>query len=112
MARRRPGELSDWPCPMLSQCTIALDSSQAVRYSPPMAKTTTRKSISDRIREEIEARGLTGYRVSKESGLSEPTVYRFLRGEGDPTIESLDKLLAFLGWDVGPVKPASKGGRR
>jgi len=39
-----------------------------------------RITIDERVRREIERRGVTGYRISKEVGVSEPTICRFMHG--------------------------------
>lgn len=62
--------------------------------------------LSDRIRREIRRRKWSNAFVSRETGLTEPGVSRFMAGEREPSGETLDKLLHMLGakikFDLGP----------
>ncbi len=62
-------------------------------------------SISDRLRAAIVAAG-TVYRVAKGSGVSQPVLWRFLRGERGLTLDTVDKLAEFLRLDLSPAPKA------
>ncbi len=74
---------------------------QAWWYSARMA---FKPRLAERIRREIKARGLTGYRVAKDTGISEPAVGRFLNGKS-LTLENAERVLEYL--DVEIVFPAA-----
>ncbi|MHB8969722.1 MAG: helix-turn-helix domain-containing protein [Pirellulaceae bacterium] len=52
--------------------------------------------ISDQLRQAIDESGLTRYRISKETGISQVTLSRFYHGERGLTLKALDKLGACL----------------
>lgn len=58
--------------------------------------------LADRIRAEIERRGISGYRLTRDTGLNESTVLRFLRGGGNLTLDNAAVVIDYLGWTVGP----------
>lgn len=58
------------------------------------------KPLSDRIRREIRRRKWSNAFVSRETGLTEAGVSRFMAGEREPTGETLDRLLRMLGATV------------
>ncbi|MCC6971074.1 MAG: helix-turn-helix transcriptional regulator [Phycisphaerales bacterium] len=59
-----------------------------------------KKSIDERIRQEIRSRGLSAYRVAKETGISEPAVGRFMNAGKTLTLANAEKMLAFLGAEI------------
>ena len=78
-----------------------------------MAKKSTRRSkLSDQIRQAIETCGVTRYRIAKETGISQPTLSRFMSGERGLTMKALDKLADFLGLNIttGKRPRRQKGG--
>jgi transcriptional regulator with XRE-family HTH domain len=66
-----------------------------------------RVKLSDQIRQEVDASGLTRYRISKELGIAESTMSRFMSGKGGLSMEYLDGLADLLGLDL-----ASEKGRK
>jgi transcriptional regulator with XRE-family HTH domain len=60
------------------------------------------KGLADRIRQEINRRGWSMYRLAKEAGVAESTASRFMRGENDPDLTTLEKYLRAIDWVVGP----------
>jgi predicted transcriptional regulator len=66
-----------------------------------MAK-DAQSGLAGLIRGEVLRRGWTAYRLSKESGISEPTARRFLAGHHDPSLSNIEKILHSLEWTVGP----------
>lgn len=59
-----------------------------------------RKTMSDRLREAIKNSGKTVYRISQESGVSHPVIFRFLSGERDIRLETAEKLAVALGLEL------------
>jgi transcriptional regulator with XRE-family HTH domain len=67
-----------------------------------MAKKTT--TIVDQLREAIEQSGLTAYRLSKETGVLESTLSRFLSGERDIRLETAAAIAEHLGLQLVKMK--------
>ena len=59
-------------------------------------KPSKRVRLSDQLRKAIETSGMSRYRISKETELSEPTLSRFMSGERGLTTTALDNLADFL----------------
>jgi plasmid maintenance system antidote protein VapI len=55
------------------------------------------RSLVDELRRAIVNCGETEYRVAKESGVPQPVLNRFLRGERGISLETAAKLSAYLG---------------
>lgn len=66
-----------------------------------------RIQLSDQIRQAVENCGQTRYRIAKETGISEPTLSRFMSGERGLPMLTLDRLADHLGLDI----VQSKGGK-
>lgn len=73
----------------------------------PPADPGFRKFVSDRLKEECEAEGLSGRGLAAESGVSIGSVLKALRGEGTPSLESTFKLASALGISVDDLLPES-----
>lgn len=74
-----------------------------------MAKKRT-KLVSDQIRQAIDDSGLTRYRISQETGISETTLSLFCNGQRGLPMRTLDTLGEFLELKVTlGRKPESKG---
>jgi plasmid maintenance system antidote protein VapI len=54
-------------------------------------------SLVEELRKAILQCGETEYRVAKESGVPQPVLNRFLRGERGISLETAAKLAAYLG---------------
>lgn len=67
--------------------------------------------ISASLRAAIAARGVTAYRLAKSAGIHERNIRRWLNGESDLTLASVDRLAVALGLRLAEG-PARKGGRR
>ena len=50
------------------------------------------KTVSDQLRDIIEAGPLSRYRIAKDSGVDASQLLRFMRGDGRLTNDSLDKI--------------------
>jgi transcriptional regulator with XRE-family HTH domain len=59
-----------------------------------------RAKMSDQIRSAIDSCGITRYRISKETGISESALSRFMTGERGLSMTALDALADYLGLDV------------
>lgn len=66
--------------------------------------------ISRRVRAAIRRLGVTNYRVAHDAGVVESTLHRFMNG-GAPSLATLEHLLGYLGWDIGPA-PSRRRTRR
>ena len=73
---------------------------------------SSRLKFSDQIRHAINNCGLTRYRIAKETGISQPTLSRFMSGERGLTMKALDTLADFLGLNIQVRnKPNKRKGR-
>jgi transcriptional regulator with XRE-family HTH domain len=57
-------------------------------------------SLSDEIRQAVDASGLSRYRIAKELGISESTMSRFMNRKGGLTLKLLDRLADLLGLHI------------
>lgn len=65
--------------------------------------------LSEQIRRAVDASGLSRYRISKELGVAESTMSRFMSG-GGLSMENLDALAELLGLNVVAAgRPKRKG---
>jgi transcriptional regulator with XRE-family HTH domain len=55
-----------------------------------------RLSLSDQVRQAVDASGLSRYRICKHLDLTESTMSRFMSGEGGISMAMLDKLADLL----------------
>lgn len=58
--------------------------------------TEKRIKLSDELRQAIADCGQTRYRISKATGISEPTLCRFMSGERGLPMKTLDALAEYL----------------
>ena len=56
--------------------------------------------LSDQIRQAIETYGQTRYRIAKETGISQPTLSRFMDGSRGLPMKTLDRLAEYLGLEI------------
>jgi len=68
-----------------------------------------RTKLSEQIRAAIEAAGVTRYRISKDTGISESMVSKFMSGDRGLSMEYLDVLGEYLELDV--VRRQERKGR-
>jgi plasmid maintenance system antidote protein VapI len=59
------------------------------------------RSLVEELRKAFSQCGETEYRVAKESGVPQPVLNRFLRGERGISLETAAKLAAYLGLHLG-----------
>jgi transcriptional regulator with XRE-family HTH domain len=62
------------------------------------------KRLSDRIREAVDASGLSRYAICKAIGLNQGAMSRFMSGKSGMSLDSLDRIAEFIGIEV-VVKP-------
>ena len=80
---------------------IVLDKTVGIVDNYDMAKKAIRrKKLSDQVRRAIDACGVSRYRIAKETGISEPTISRFMSGERGLTTTALDKLAEYLDLNI------------
>jgi plasmid maintenance system antidote protein VapI len=60
-------------------------------------------TIIDQLREAILNCGQTEYRVAKESGVAQPILNRFLRGERGISLETAAKVCKYLDLHLAPI---------
>jgi len=61
-------------------------------------------SLVDELREAIFHCGETEYRVAKESGVAQPILNRFLRGERGISLETAAKVCKYLRLHLAPIR--------
>jgi transcriptional regulator with XRE-family HTH domain len=67
-------------------------------------------SLSDEVRQAVDASGMSRYRIAKELGISESTMSRFMNRKGGLTLKLLDRLGELLGLHVTKEPPGGKDG--
>jgi hypothetical protein len=73
-------------------------------------KTKTIK-LSEQVRQAIDACGKTRYQISKDTGIDQATLCRFMGGNGGLSIPVLDTLGEYLGLRIVTGKPQAKKGK-
>ncbi len=64
------------------------------------------KKLSDQLRREILAADVSRYEISRETGISESTLSRFVTGERGISVEAMDAIGLYLGLAI--VRPTRK----
>jgi hypothetical protein len=64
--------------------------------------------LSDQVRTAVDASGLSRYRISKELGVAESTMSRFMGNKGGLSMENLDALADLLRLDIFPERRPAK----
>jgi len=81
-----------------------LDKQQSMRYNEEQMAT-----ILDEIRAAIRDSDKTCYRIAKDTGISESQLSLFMNGKRRLSVETLERLAAYLGLEV-TLRPKKKGG--
>jgi transcriptional regulator with XRE-family HTH domain len=68
-------------------------------------------SMSDQVRRAIENCGLTRYAIAKQTGITEGGLSRFMAGERDMTLRTLDKIAPLIGVRLVVDRPRRRKGR-
>jgi transcriptional regulator with XRE-family HTH domain len=58
------------------------------------------EKLSDQVRRAVDASGLSRYRISKQLGVAESTMSRFMSGQGGLSMENLDALADLLDLNI------------
>lgn len=69
-----------------------------------------REKLSDQIRRAVDASGLSRYRISKELGVAESTMSRFMSGEGGLSMRHLDAMAELLELNITAARQRRKKG--
>jgi len=62
-------------------------------------------SISEQLLKAMKASGLTRYRISKETGVSESTLSKFVNRKGGLSMEAIDKIGKLIGMGLVEKSP-------
>jgi transcriptional regulator with XRE-family HTH domain len=63
-----------------------------------MSKSKPSPTMTDALKAALEASGLSRYRIAKVTGLTEPSLSRFMRGETSLRLDKADLLAEYLGF--------------
>jgi len=67
------------------------------------------RSMSDILKKAILASRLSNLSLAKQAGVNRQSIARFLSGETTITLEQAERLAAFLGLELRPIKKTKKG---
>jgi transcriptional regulator with XRE-family HTH domain len=62
----------------------------------------TKGTVSERIREAIEAADVSRYRIARETGIEQSALSRFMSGERGLSQEAIDDLAEFFDFELVP----------
>ena len=79
--------------------------------SASMAFMARRTMLSDQIRAAVDRSGMSRYRICQESGIDQPSMSRFMSGQGGLSVERLDQLAAVLDLRIVAGKSRQRKGR-
>lgn len=79
--------------------------------SMPKRTTKTTKTLTDQLRKAIDECGLTRYRISQETGISEATLSKFYLGQRGLSMEALNALGKCLQLTIQLGRKADKKGK-
>ena len=68
-----------------------------------------RSTVTRQLREAIESSPQSRYEISKQTGINQSVLSRFVREETNLDGVNIDKLAHYLGLELGPVKRQRKG---
>jgi len=74
-----------------------------------MAKHTTPAPISELLRRTIAESGVPYLQLERETGVVRASIMRFVRGAQSLRLDVADKLAAYFGLALQPIKPKKKG---
>ena len=69
--------------------------------------------VENRLREILKREKVTAYRLSKDLGIDEGQLSKFLNGKINISLKKLEQIADYLGYDIQFVKPNTtrKGGK-
>lgn len=68
-------------------------------------------TVSDQLRQAIEAANVSRYQISKDVGISAPVLCRFVHSDCGLSLANIDKLCTYLGLELRPVRKTKQKGR-
>lgn len=80
------------------------------QYTCRMPK-KAKRPLSRQLRDAVDDCGMTRYQISKQTGIPQSTLSRFISGERELSFDVMDRLGEFLGIELlvrGPAKPTAK----
>ncbi|MBM3996754.1 MAG: helix-turn-helix domain-containing protein [Planctomycetes bacterium] len=75
-----------------------------------MSKSKQASPITDLLRQTIIESGMTMKAIERETGVQRLSIVRFIRGEQSIRLDVADKLAAYFGLALQPIKAKKKGG--
>lgn len=60
--------------------------------------------ISEQLKEAIRASGKSLYQIAKDTGIANPILYRFMSGQREPSLGTIDRLCSYLGLELRKAK--------
>ncbi len=88
--------------------SVVLASAASICYDLPM--------MGNRLKEVLEREEVTAYRLWKDLGINQGQLSRFLSGKASMSLENLERIADYLGYDlallkrIGPGKGGNKNG--
>lgn len=78
-----------------------------------MKKKTQKKQslISEQLKDQIEASGISRYRISKETGVAQSTISSFMAGRRSLSLANVDKIGEALGLELIATKTPQREGK-
>lgn len=64
------------------------------------------ETFSDQLRRAVRESDVTRYQISKETGIDQATLCRFVAGTAGMSLDSIDRLMDALGLEIRPRKRA------
>ncbi|HZT83463.1 MAG TPA: helix-turn-helix transcriptional regulator [Gemmataceae bacterium] len=68
-----------------------------------------KQPLTDALREAIAASGLAHIAIERGTGVKRQSILYFMRGERSLRLDVADKLAAFFGLGLRPIRPKRKG---
>jgi transcriptional regulator with XRE-family HTH domain len=77
----------------------------------PRVQNASRRSLPETLKAAARATGLSVNSLAKQSGVPQAVLQRFLAGQRGITLETAERLCAWLGLELHPVTGASSRGK-
>lgn len=71
-----------------------------------MSKSKRRPTMTKVLKAAIEGSGLTRYRIAKDTGITEPSLCRFMQGVASLRLDKADVLAEYLGLELVRIRKA------
>jgi plasmid maintenance system antidote protein VapI len=66
--------------------------------------------LSEQLRQAIAASELSRYRIAEATEISQSTLSLFCSGKRGLSMDAIDRLVEFFGWEIGPPRAHRKKG--